>query len=195
MQRILSSFALLPLVPGILSPGFCPDGQCFNCMYCNGDCLDDCSCFSDINTCCCKAPPGHYARGYEAVPCPGGTYQPGVGQISCIPCNTSEGALFDVTYRGAVDLFDCEEARCENQARCGNDAACQAGRCATAVYVQAAMMTHPENITFCSSPPMNIGDRSCSWSPRESGAIGGRTPTALLQVIAVLIALTFVKPR
>merc|ERR1711971_1123631 len=91
--------------------GFCRLGHCINCMYCSGDCADKCMCFTQANTCCCNAPPGHFSRGYGAIPCIGGTYQDLEGAPMCKPCS-NDNQLYDVNYRGALSAVDCEQSKC-----------------------------------------------------------------------------------
>ncbi|CAJ1343003.1 unnamed protein product [Effrenium voratum] len=149
--------------------GFCPDGSCINCNYCDGSCFSTCSCNTELNTCCCQAPPGYYARGYEKIPCPGGTYQDSTGKTSCKLCSTDATELFDVNYRGAVDLVACEEAKCSS--RCGNSTDCEV-QCVSSVFVETAMMSHPENITFCSGLEQPVDPQGCSWQSTPSSAPG-----------------------
>merc|ERR1712194_898578 len=105
--------AVIPPVVGGSGSAFCSIGDCINCFYCDGDCYSHCMCFSDYNTCCCSAPPGHYSRGYRKESCPAGTYQDFLGQGECKACNSSD-ARYDKRIRGAVDHVDCERALCQN---------------------------------------------------------------------------------
>merc|ERR1719476_629112 len=77
----------------------CEAGRCINCMSCYGSC-DSCSCLTNINTCCCWAPPGYYTQGTSAVPCVGGTYQDESGSTYCKQCPLSD-TLYYVNSRAA----------------------------------------------------------------------------------------------
>mmetsp|Transcript_35452 Transcript_35452/g.57005 ORF Transcript_35452/g.57005 Transcript_35452/m.57005 type:complete len:194 (-) Transcript_35452:79-660(-) len=170
-----------------LDGGFCPDGECINCQYCDGDCFSACTCETELNTCCCIAPRGHYARGYEKIPCPGGTYQDQTGQNSCKPCSQDATVLFDVNYRGAIDLVDCDEAksRCSSSS-CSNSTACQV-QCVSSVAVESAMVAKPADTAFCAGLDQQIPTRGCSWRTESSWAPAA-TAEALLAVLILLIA-------
>mmetsp|Transcript_89520 Transcript_89520/g.109554 ORF Transcript_89520/g.109554 Transcript_89520/m.109554 type:complete len:191 (+) Transcript_89520:32-604(+) len=167
--------------------GFCQDGECINCNYCDGDCFSACKCETDLNTCCCTAPRGTYARGYEKIPCPGGTYQDQTGQHSCKPCSVDATVLFDVNYRGAVDLVDCEEAksRCSSST-CANATACEA-QCVSSIAVETAMVSKPADLVFCEGLTEQIPSRGCSWITETSWA-PSLSAEALLLALVLLIA-------
>ncbi|CAE8633976.1 unnamed protein product [Polarella glacialis] len=194
-QLLQLHFLLVLLMAGRCSGGvtgqdkqpFCPLGQCINCMHCNGACLDDCSCYSSINVCCCGAPPGHYSRGYEKVPCPGGSYQNVTGQWRCEPCNTS-GQLYDITYRGSIDLLDCYEARCESRgASQANYSQWQAENCRNSTFVETTMMSHPPSEAFCSAMTPAIKSRGCSWNDKTGVGRTAGVSSSLLLAMAVLV--------
>lgn len=67
------------------------------CLRC---CMLRCTCYSEINVCCCASPPGYFTRGYEKNACPGGTYQNAYGSVSCKPCNSDPSVLYNIHYRG-----------------------------------------------------------------------------------------------
>ncbi|CAE7838537.1 unnamed protein product [Symbiodinium sp. CCMP2592] len=170
--------------------GFCEDGRCINCNFCDGDCFDACSCNSELNTCCCLAPPGHFSRGYEKISCPGGTYQDLAGQRSCKPCSTDASVLFNVDMRGAVDLVDCEEAKCSNENVCGANLTDCSATCVSSIFVETAMYAHPTNTTFCSGLEQPIAERGCSWQSTTSAAPVLR---GSVQVLLSLIMLCTMK--
>ncbi|CAE7936536.1 unnamed protein product [Symbiodinium necroappetens] len=189
-------FLLLPMVAQstvtVLTGGggFCEDGRCINCNFCDGDCFDACSCNSELNTCCCLAPPGHFSRGYEKIPCPGGTYQDQTGQHSCKPCSNDASVLFNVDMRGAVDSVDCEEAKCSNENVCGANLTDCSATCVSSVFVETAMYAHPTNTTFCSGLEQPIAERGCSWQSTTSAAPVLR---GSVQVLLSLIMLCTMK--
>merc|ERR1712046_13116 len=90
------------------SDGLCHIGKCINCMSCAGDCFSKCMYFTKQNMCCCDAPPGFFAQGYGAIPCPGGTYQDTEGSAGCKSCNATSSVLYNLTIGGATDLVDCQ---------------------------------------------------------------------------------------
>lgn len=142
---------------------------------------------TELNTCCCIAPRGHYARGYEKIPCPGGTYQDQTGQNSCKPCSLDATVLFDVNYRGAIDLVDCDEAksRCSSSS-CSNSTECQV-QCVSSVAVESAMVAKPADTAFCAGLDQQIPTRGCSWRTESSWAPSA-TAEAFLAVLILLIA-------
>lgn len=165
---------VLPLVSA--ETGLCEIGECINCMYCNGDCYENCKCYSDINTCCCKTPPGYYSRGYAKVPCPGGTYQDRVGMGRCKPCNTTD-ALYDLNARGSLDLLDCENS------------ICQAGEnCVTSSQVTDAMHALPLDAAFCSNMTTPIANLDCSWIPASGARRCHSWPYVLLLPVFAAVA-------
>ncbi|CAK9048684.1 unnamed protein product [Durusdinium trenchii] len=155
--------------------GFCPDGECINCRFCDGDCFASCRCETEMNTCCCTAPRGHYARGYEKVPCPGGTYQDQTGQNSCKPCSLDSSVLFDVNQRGAVDLVGCEEARLRCSSSCSNSTTCEV-TCVSSITVETKMTSNPEDDEFCARTPQ----RAALGAPSSIRLLPG-TPTTLVR--------------
>eukprot|EP00434_Breviolum_minutum_P040220 symbB.v1.2.035737.t1/scaffold4884.1/size33470/1 len=165
--------------------GFCDDGECINCNYCDGDCFSACKCETELNSCCCTAPRGHYARGYEKVACPGGTYQDQTGQNLCKPCSVDSTVLFDVNYRGAVDLVDCEEAkvRCSS---CTNATSCEV-QCVSSVAVETAMVSKPTDTAFCVGLTEPIGERGCTWLTVTSWASTWHAEVVLVMLTGLFL--------
>mmetsp|Transcript_113742 Transcript_113742/g.307062 ORF Transcript_113742/g.307062 Transcript_113742/m.307062 type:complete len:214 (-) Transcript_113742:64-705(-) len=177
----------------ITGSGLCADGQCINCMHCDGDCFDSCTCYDEINTCCCSSPPGYYAYGYEKIPCPGGTYQDDIGSTSCKACSASTAVLFRRNYRGAIDQMDCDSARCTNQCGpAGSNATCESLHCSTAPTIVAKMNARPPDLAFCKNFDARIPDSACSWFPDSSAP--RRALSAAGPGIALLLAVLASSP-
>eukprot|EP00933_Yihiella_yeosuensis_P062191 TRINITY_DN65132_c0_g1_i1.p1 TRINITY_DN65132_c0_g1~~TRINITY_DN65132_c0_g1_i1.p1 ORF type:complete len:193 (-),score=16.56 TRINITY_DN65132_c0_g1_i1:128-706(-) len=171
------------------SSALCPDGRCINCIYCNGDCYDSCSCYSDINMCCCASPPGHFSRGYYKVPCPGGSYQDELGQATCKPCNGTD-ALYDLTFRGATDPLDCVEALCQHRDVNMSNATQVAERCMTSSAVRTRMLRQPSDLEFCGSLTPAITESGCSWRHKTSSAYRAASGFFLSFILLVAMAIS-----
>ncbi|CAE7519796.1 unnamed protein product [Symbiodinium natans] len=85
-------------------------------------------------------------------------------------CTTDASVLFNVNMRGAVDLVDCEEAKCSNTNICGDNLTDCSATCVSSIFVDTAMHAHPTNATFCSELAQPIAERGCSWKSTPSGA-------------------------
>jgi len=188
--------ALLPVVLATLltlgsssvsGSGLCNIGDCINCFYCDGDCFSQCRCFEGLNTCCCRAPPGYFSRGYEKLQCPAGTYQDVMGGEKCKNCPGDEVTVkYDMNVRGAIDRIDCEFAKCSYT--CQGDQACEAQNCLfsdngvpkpyTITLVKDMMKSRPARTDFCDK--VGIPESGCSWNPIENFARGGRNDIRLL---------------
>mmetsp|Transcript_74275 Transcript_74275/g.187124 ORF Transcript_74275/g.187124 Transcript_74275/m.187124 type:complete len:198 (-) Transcript_74275:19-612(-) len=167
LALVTCALLVLGALANLDGSGLCANGECINCLYCNGDCYSHCTCYSEINTCCCKSPPGHYAVGYEQVACPGGTYQDRLGKPACKPCSDSSEAYYYLQYRGSIDHLDCEAAKCETV--CGDNTTCQEEKCMTGPAVVAMMESSPKELTFCSSFDTPIPATACSWTKSGAG--------------------------
>lgn len=159
----------------------CYDGECINCMSCFGDCTRECRCFGQVNTCCCPAPLGHYARGYTKIACPGGTYQDELGQAACKPCDDDgDDAVYNLSARGAISTADCSKAKCDcsdakKQQVCDE-------HCVTPEEVVDFMTAEPRDVDFCEK--LDVAYGSCTWQVKSNAHQG--TP-ALLTVGLLLL--------
>eukprot|EP00929_Paragymnodinium_shiwhaense_P110383 TRINITY_DN77371_c0_g1_i1.p1 TRINITY_DN77371_c0_g1~~TRINITY_DN77371_c0_g1_i1.p1 ORF type:complete len:192 (-),score=33.94 TRINITY_DN77371_c0_g1_i1:64-639(-) len=158
----------------------CNDGECLNCRSCSGDCTSRCRCFGEVNTCCCPAPVGSFARGYGQIPCPGGTFQDSLGRGHCRPCNDTADVLYNLSKRGATSTADCRKAICTCTSASQQQACDQ--ECVTAAEVVSKMNMEPEALDFCDRLDIKLG--SCSWRYPSSAHRGGGAD--LLLMVALL---------
>lgn len=184
---LLEQLAQPAAAAAALDIGLCEIGRCINCFYCDGTCFDNCKCYSDINTCCCVAPPGHYARGYGKVPCPGGTYSDRKGAMKCKPCNTSDSdQKYNLNKRGAIDLMDCVENQCADSG----------DWCDTSEAVLSKMSQYPKNDQFCSNFSDPIGVKDCSFIEPDYGFASRRASScSAVATVALLLAISGAKSR
>lgn len=180
---VLLAVASLPLASAEywISYGLCPVGQCINCMSCDGDCRSNCACFNSINTCCCRCPAGSFARGYQKVPCPGGTWQDVPGSGSCKLCNDTKAVLYNISWRGASSLIDCERALCQ----C-TDSQCEEDSCMSPIAVEERMLTQPPDTQFCAEK-LGLDALSCTWRPNAAGQKQGVVGPAFLAFAVTLL--------
>jgi len=166
--------------------GLCSVGSCINCFYCDGDCFSRCQCFSGLNTCCCRAPPGHFSRGYGKLACPAGTFQDDMGGAVCKECRDGT-EKYDMRVRGAIDNVDCDLSKCSYT--CGNDQTCVENHCRyqeshggkedyTAAKVIEMMTARPARTDFCTQ--VGIPASGCSWNEVANSARGGQNDIRLL---------------
>mmetsp|Transcript_6394 Transcript_6394/g.15458 ORF Transcript_6394/g.15458 Transcript_6394/m.15458 type:complete len:203 (-) Transcript_6394:192-800(-) len=135
------------------------DSPPYKCINCISE-LDRCACSWKHNVCCCEAPRGHFARGFNKVACPGGSYQDQHGAGWCQLCNGTD-ALYNMHARGAVGLEDCEMALCDVYCSGSNDTdACQQA-CVTPRELFLAMTGPQRNVSFCAR--LGIESASCTW--------------------------------
>eukprot|EP00429_Kryptoperidinium_foliaceum_P059309 CAMPEP_0176079418 /NCGR_PEP_ID=MMETSP0120_2-20121206/39722_1 /TAXON_ID=160619 /ORGANISM="Kryptoperidinium foliaceum, Strain CCMP 1326" /LENGTH=188 /DNA_ID=CAMNT_0017413177 /DNA_START=106 /DNA_END=668 /DNA_ORIENTATION=- len=159
-----------------IGTGLCMDGQCINCIYCAGDCYSRCTCYNDINVCCCSSPPGYFARGYDKIACPGGTYQDDPGSVSCKACDEREDVLYNIHYRGATDKLECMEALCSTVCAPGNTT-CEESQCHSAPLIVAKLSEAPVDQAFCDTLTPRIPSSACTWI-QHSGASHRAAPVA-----------------
>mmetsp|Transcript_54653 Transcript_54653/g.130415 ORF Transcript_54653/g.130415 Transcript_54653/m.130415 type:complete len:195 (-) Transcript_54653:151-735(-) len=153
-----------------------PPYRCINCITST----DRCVCAASLNVCCCEAPPGHFARGYEGIPCPGGSYQPRYGQGRCLLCNDTQSYYY-AHHRGAIGKEDCEMGRCERYCEPGN-ITCEE-QCLRPVDLELYFTAPQLNESFCNL--FGIAESSCTWksSSRKSGAAMGLLLPILLWAV------------
>mmetsp|Transcript_17172 Transcript_17172/g.49051 ORF Transcript_17172/g.49051 Transcript_17172/m.49051 type:complete len:224 (-) Transcript_17172:106-777(-) len=166
--------------------GFCLDGQCINCIYCDGDCYSRCTCYSEINVCCCASPPGYFTRGYEKNACPGGTYQNAYGSVSCKPCNSDPSVLYNIHYRGSVDILECQDALCSTVCSPDN-ATCQGKQCDSAPSIMKKLSQAPVDQGFCDSLVPRIPTDACTWIVED----GARRPVGVSFAALASLALAW----
>lgn len=148
--------------------------------------MDKCLCYSGLNTCCCKAPPGSFSQGFTKIPCIGGTYQDGEGQGKCRLCNSSGTMLYNLSSRGAVDLLDCAAALCQCSS---GDSTCES-QCATPQEVYSKMTSRPRSEAWCKT--LGIPESSCTWTTPGSAWRSVQStlwPFTLLAVLSMLRVL------
>eukprot|EP00927_Polykrikos_kofoidii_P067262 TRINITY_DN62772_c0_g1_i1.p1 TRINITY_DN62772_c0_g1~~TRINITY_DN62772_c0_g1_i1.p1 ORF type:complete len:220 (-),score=35.24 TRINITY_DN62772_c0_g1_i1:26-685(-) len=178
--------------------GLCRDGECIDCLACSGGCGKGCRCFSEVNTCCCPSPAGHYARGYKKIPCPGGTYQDGVNKFRCKLCNMTGSETYNISRSGATSDLECKTALCDP-----TDTAAIGTACWTPKEVEKFLTGSVPNYDFCKEmtgaeekgadgqlvAAKGVRFRSCNWRTPEGqgGAVrvgGGGGLTAWLVCVA-----------